>query len=63
MLSAQMLFDERGLAADPYMTLVDFSSTVEPAGTRCMIDDDIATGCSSRPAGAYAIRRNLNCGS
>lgn len=42
--AAQLLFDEHGMAADPYMTLVDyFSSTTELAGMRRLVDDDIAT--------------------
>ncbi|MGQ4489642.1 DISARM system helicase DrmA [Streptomyces sp. SAS_281] len=40
---AQCLFDRHGLAADPYMTLVDyFTATKELAGMRRLIDDDIA---------------------
>ena len=41
--AAQLLFDEHGAAADPYMTLVDyFSSRTELAGMRRLVDDDIA---------------------
>jgi hypothetical protein len=41
---AQLLFDEHGTGADPYMTLVDyFSSTTELAGMRRLVDDDVAT--------------------
>ena len=40
---AQALFDEHGVAADPYMTLVNyFTSTRELAGMRRLVDDDIA---------------------
>jgi hypothetical protein len=42
--AAQLLFDEHGAQADPYMTLVDyFSSRTELAGMRRLVDDDIAT--------------------
>lgn len=41
--AGQLLFDNHGMAADPYMTLVDyFSSTTELAGMRRLVDDDIA---------------------
>ena len=57
--AAQLLFDEHGEVADPYMTLVDyFSSRTELAGMRRLVDDDIATrlrqqhrrGLRNRPA-------------
>ncbi len=39
----QYLLDARGIAADPYMTVVDyFTSTRELAGMRRLVDDDIA---------------------
>jgi hypothetical protein len=45
---AQALFDEHGMAADPYMTLVDyFTSTRELAGMRRLVDDDVADRLSS----------------
>ncbi|MDT0548238.1 DISARM system helicase DrmA [Streptomyces lonegramiae] len=44
LLGAQQLFDEYGLSADPYMTLVGyFNATRELAGMRRYMDDDIAT--------------------
>ncbi|MEU1941209.1 DISARM system helicase DrmA [Streptomyces sp. NPDC020125] len=44
LLGAQQLFDEYGLPADPYMTLVGyFNATRELAGMRRYMDDDIAT--------------------
>jgi Lhr-like helicase len=39
---AQFLFDRDGVAADPYMTVVDyFTSTRELAGMRRLVEDDI----------------------
>ena len=44
----QALFDRYGVAADPYMTVVDyFTSTRELAGMRRLVDDDIADRLSS----------------
>jgi hypothetical protein len=46
---AQFLLDRHGVSADPYMSLVAyFSSTRELAGTRRLVDDDIAERLSSR---------------
>jgi hypothetical protein len=40
---AQFLLDRYGIAADPYMTVVDyFTSTRELAGMRRLVEDDIA---------------------
>ncbi len=40
--AAMRQFDDHGLAADPYMTFVDyFSSTTELAGMRRMVEDDV----------------------
>jgi len=58
--AAQLLFDEHGRAADPYMTLVDyFSSTAELAGMRRMIDDDIAIRLQQQGRRGLRDRRNL----
>ncbi|MEV6872232.1 DISARM system helicase DrmA [Amycolatopsis sp. NPDC051128] len=58
--AAQLLFDEHGRAADPYMTLVDyFSSTVELAGMRRLVDDDIATRLQQQSRRGLRDRRNL----
>lgn len=44
LLAGQKLFDERGAAAEPYMTLVDyFSATRELAGMRRYLEDDVTT--------------------
>lgn len=44
LLGAQQQFDDYGLPADPYMTLVGyFNATRELAGMRRYMDDDIAT--------------------
>jgi hypothetical protein len=46
---AQFLLDRHGAAADPYMSVVAyFSSTRELAGTRRLVDDDIAERLTSR---------------
>jgi hypothetical protein len=46
---AQYLFDRSGVAADPYMTVVDyFTSTRVLAGMRRLVDDDIADRLGSR---------------
>ncbi len=46
---AQHLFDRDGVAADPYMTVVDyFTSTRELAGMRRLVDDDVADRLSSQ---------------
>lgn len=58
--AGQLLFDERGAAADPYMTLVDyFSSTTELAGMRRLVDDDIATRLRQQARRGLRDRRNL----
>ena len=58
--ASQLLFDEHGMAADPYMTLVDyFSSTVELAGMRRLVDDDIATRLQQQARRGLRDRRNL----
>ncbi|MBI1757614.1 MAG: helicase [Actinobacteria bacterium] len=45
----QFLLDRHGAAADPYLSLVAyFSSTRELAGTRRLVDDDIAERLASR---------------
>ena len=62
--AGQLLFDEHGAAADPYMTLVDyFSSTTELAGMRRLVDDDIATRLQQQPdavSGTAATWRSAN---
>lgn len=46
---AQSLFDRYGVAADPYMTLVDyFTSTRELAGMRRLVEDDVADRLASQ---------------
>ncbi len=46
--NVQFLFDRHGLAADPYMTLVDyFTSTRELAGMRRLVEDDVTDRLSS----------------
>ena len=46
---AQSLFDRHGVAADPYMTLVDyFTSTRELAGMRRLVEDDITDRLGSQ---------------
>jgi hypothetical protein len=46
---AQYLLDRDGVAADPYMTVVDyFTSTRELAGMRRLVDDDIADRLASQ---------------
>ncbi len=46
--NVQFLFDRHGLAADAYMTLVDyFTSTRELAGMRRLVEDDVADRLSS----------------
>ncbi len=58
--AAQLLFDEHGRAADPYMTLVDyFSSTTELAGMRRLVDDDIATRLQQQARRGLRDRRNM----
>jgi hypothetical protein len=58
--AGQLLFDEHGLVADPYMTLVDyFSSTVELAGMRRLVDDDIAARLQQQSRRGLRDRRNL----
>ncbi len=58
--AGQLLFDEHGVAADPYMTLVDyFSSTTELAGMRRLVDDDIATRLQQQTRRGLRDRRNL----
>jgi hypothetical protein len=58
--AGQLLFDEHGAAADPYMTLVDyFSSTTELAGMRRLVDDDIATRLQQQARRGLRDRRNL----
>jgi hypothetical protein len=52
--AGQTLFDQHGLAADPYMTLVGyFNATRELAGMRRYLDDDVATRVrrNGRPKG------------
>jgi len=44
LLAGQRLFDQHGVAAEPYMTLVDyFSATRELAGMRRYLEDDVTT--------------------
>jgi hypothetical protein len=58
--AGQLLFDEHGATADPYMTLVDyFSSTTELAGMRRLVDDDIATRLQQQTRRGLRDRRNL----
>ena len=58
--AGQLLFDEHGAAADPYMTLVDyFSSTTELAGMRRLVDDDIATRLQQQTRRGLRDRRNM----
>ncbi|MDV7246235.1 MULTISPECIES: DISARM system helicase DrmA [Rhodococcus] len=58
--AGQLLFDEHGDAADPYMTLVDyFSSTTELAGMRRLVDDDISTRLRQQARRGLRDRRNL----
>jgi hypothetical protein len=58
--AGQLLFDEHGAAADPYMTLVDyFSSRTELAGMRRLVDDDIATRLQQQDRRGLRDRRNL----
>jgi hypothetical protein len=58
--AGQLLFDEHGAAADPYMTLVDyFSSTTELAGMRRLVDDDIATRLQQQARRGLRDRRNM----
>ncbi|MFE5410162.1 DISARM system helicase DrmA [Microbacterium sp. NPDC056569] len=48
LLAGQKLFDERGAAAEPYLTLVDyFSATRELAGMRRYLEDDVTTRVSN----------------
>jgi hypothetical protein len=55
--AGQLLFDNHGRAADPYMTLVDyFSSTHELAGMRRMVEDDITTRLRSQDRRGLANR-------
>lgn len=59
--AGQLLFDEHGSAADPYMTLVDyFSSTTELAGMRRLVDDDISTRLQQQSRRGLRDRRNLH---
>ncbi len=56
--ASQMLFDQHGQAADPYMTFVDyFSATHELAGMRRMVEDDITTRLRSQDRRGLANRR------
>jgi len=58
--ASQLLFDEHGRAADPYMTLVDyFSSTTELAGMRRLVDDDISTRLQQQSRRGLRDRRNM----
>ena len=58
--AGQLLFDEHGDAADPYMTLVDyFSSTTELAGMRRLVDDDITTRLQQQSRRGLRDRRNM----
>ena len=60
MAAAQLMFDEHGMAADPYMTLIDyFSSVNELAGMRRLADDDIATRLQGQSRRGLRDRRNL----
>ncbi|MGI8613043.1 MAG: DISARM system helicase DrmA, partial [Nocardioidaceae bacterium] len=58
--AGQLLFDEHGGAADPYMTMVDyFSSTTELAGMRRLVDDDVATRLQQQSRRGLSDRRQL----
>lgn len=58
--AGQLLFDEHGDAADPYMTLVDyFNSTTELAGMRRMVDDDITTRLQQQSRRGLRDRRGM----
>ena len=58
--AGQLLFDEHGRAADPYMTFVDyFSSTTELAGMRRLVDDDVSTRLQQQSRRGLRDRRNL----
>lgn len=58
--AGQLLFDEHGDAADPYMTLVDyFNSTTELAGMRRLVDDDITTRLQQQSRRGLRDRRGM----
>ena len=58
---AQYLLDKHGMAADPYMTLVDyFSSTRELAGMRRLVEDDVADRLASLQVRPRRRRPNVN---
>jgi hypothetical protein len=57
----QFLFDRHGTDADPYMSLVGyFTSTRELAGTRRLVDDDIAERLTSRQVRTRRRRPAVN---
>ncbi len=62
--AAQLLIDEAGDAADPYMTLVGyFNATRELAGMARYIQDDVQTAIRKRRAGKYfPLRFGTNFG-
>lgn len=59
LLAGQKLFDKYGVAAEPYVTLVDyFSATRELAGMRRYLEDDVTTRVSNPDkATGYPRRR------